>query len=447
MLPRVPLERADSESPNGGCDDVSAKLSILGFARSSPYRPVLKHPVLRRVLPGLALSMLGDGMAVVAVSWFALQLAPAENRNIWIAVAVASYTLPATVGTLVFGRLMKGRSGAQLAGWDATLRGGALAAIPLAHVFGILGIELYVALLAVSALLHAWGAAGRFTLVAELLPDEHRLAGNALLTVLSNFTTILGLPLAGAIIAWSGAPTVFAIDAATFLILAATYRLAAPASRASRAAAATTSDASRASGLRIIGQHPRLLGLVVLTFGFFFLFGPVYVALPVYVADDLHASATILSAYYTVFGIGSVAGSILAGYLRRWPAWPTTIGIVLAFGLMMLPLGLGAPMGVAMAFFAVAGMTWAPYTALSMSIYQSTATPSALPQVLAANGAVTVVSLPLGTLLAGPLIGLFGARGALLSSAVAIASLGVVAAAQLIRQRGSELSRAKADAS
>ena len=42
----------------------------------SPYLPVIRHPVFSRVLPGLVLSALGDGMSAVAVGWLALQLAP-----------------------------------------------------------------------------------------------------------------------------------------------------------------------------------------------------------------------------------------------------------------------------------------------------------------------------------------------------------------------------------
>jgi predicted MFS family arabinose efflux permease len=77
--------------------------------------------------------------------------------------------------------------------------------------------------------------------------------------------------------------------------------------------------------------------------------------MPIHVAQDLHASATALAAYYTAFGIGAVIGGLATGYLRRWPLWPTTIGIVLAFGAAMLPLGLGAPTGMALTSFAIAG--------------------------------------------------------------------------------------------
>lgn len=70
--------------------------------RSSPYWPVVSHPLLRRVLPGLAVSALGDGMALVAVTWLAMQLAPQGQRGTWTAVAVAAYTLPSAAGTIVF---------------------------------------------------------------------------------------------------------------------------------------------------------------------------------------------------------------------------------------------------------------------------------------------------------------------------------------------------------
>ncbi|MFF5053868.1 hypothetical protein ACFY1S_11875 [Micromonospora sp. NPDC000663] len=79
------------------------------FPRTSPYWPVVSHPLLRRVLPGLAVSALGDGMAVVAVIWLAVELAPSGQRETWIALAVAAYTLPSAAGTVLFARLLRGR--------------------------------------------------------------------------------------------------------------------------------------------------------------------------------------------------------------------------------------------------------------------------------------------------------------------------------------------------
>ena len=63
-----------------------------------PYGRVVRQPVLRRVLPGLAVSALGDGMSMVAVAWLAVQIAPPGREGVWTGLAVAAYSLPATVG-------------------------------------------------------------------------------------------------------------------------------------------------------------------------------------------------------------------------------------------------------------------------------------------------------------------------------------------------------------
>ncbi|MCI4062813.1 MFS transporter [Micromonospora sp. R77] len=394
------------------------------FPHSSPYWPVVSHPALRRVLPGLAVSALGDGLALVAVTWLALQLAPPGQRGTWTALAVAAYTLPSAAGTMIFGRFLGGRSGAQLAGWDAILRATALAAIPTAHLLGVLGIGLYVVLLAAASLLRAWGSAGRFTLIAELLPQRHHLPANAVLGILSEAATIVGPPLAGVLIAWVGPVWVIAIDAGTFAVLALTYRFAVP--TVARAAPAER-PTSHTAGFGIIRRDRSLRGLLVLTFGFFFLFGPFYVAMPIMVTEDLHASATTLGGYYTAFGVGSLLGGLAAGHLHRWPLRSTTIGIVIGFGVAMLPLGLGAPLGLSLPAFALAGLIWAPYMSTSMALFQRSTSTRKLPLVLAANGAVTVLAVPLGTMLGGPLTAALGARRTLLLCAAATIALGVTA--------------------
>ncbi|MEV0563295.1 MFS transporter [Dactylosporangium sp. NPDC050588] len=387
--------------------------------RSSPYWPVVSHPKLGRILPGLVVSALGDGMSLVAVTWLALQLAPQEHRGTWVAVAGAAYSLPSAAGGVLFGRFLRHRGGAQLAGWNAILRAAALGAIALAAALGALHLPLYVALLAVSSLLAAWGSAGHYTLIAELLPPVHHLPANAVLTTIANGATIAGPPLAGLLIGWTSPATVIAIDAASFVVLALTYRLAVP-----PGAPAADGSSSRA-GFAALRRDRTLLGLLALSFAFFFLFGPFYVAMPIHVATDLHGSATLLGAYYTAFGAGALLGGLVTGYLRRLSLWPTTIGIVLAFGTAMLPLGLDVPTPVAIGSFALAGAIWAPYMATSMALFQRTTPAADLPQVLAANGAVLVLAVPLGTMLGGPLVALLGARPTLLACAAATIALGV----------------------
>lgn len=398
------------------------QLTAVGAA--SPYRPVLTHPVLRRVLPGIALSSLGDGMAVVAVSWLALQLAPRSGQSLWVAAATAAYTLPGALGAVVLRRLLSGVPGLRLAGQDAALRMLTLAAIATLGMSGALPVGVYVALLGASSVLHSWGWAGRYSLIAEFLPSRHHVPGNAVLAMLGALGTVAGPALAGVLIAQSGPVTVVAIDATTFAVLAASCALASAHTRHDSTPNPEPSD-DRPDAARSDFAHPDIRGVLWLSAGFVLLFGTVYVALPVHVASGLGASAGTLSIYYSVFGAGSVLGGLITRYLGRGALWPTIIGIVIVFGVVMLPLGLAVPIPLALAGFGVAGMLWPAYAALTTGLLQHSTPHARLTRVLAVNSAIRVTAVPLGTGLGGPLVAWLGASHTLLLTAVAITGLGL----------------------
>lgn len=400
---------------------------------ATPYWPIIRHPTLRRLLPGLAFGSLADGMLVVAVSWLALQLAPAGHAGTWVAAAAAATILPAAAGTLLLGRLFRGRSGAQIAGLDALLRTVALAAIPIMYALGALTLASYVTLLAISSLLRSWGSAGRFTLLAEVLPPEQHLAGNATLAILFELGTVAGPPLAGLTIAWLGAPVVFALAAGGYGLLCLTYRYGLPEPVVT--AEPPSAPPTRSHGFAVIRADPILQSLLALTFVFFFLYGPVSVALPILAAGQPGGGAGLFAGYVTAFGVGAVVGGLLTGYLRRWQTWPMTVGIVAAFGVALLPLGLGiGPVG-GIVSLAVAGLVWAPYPSLSTTLFQRSTDTATLPRVLAANSTITVLSVPLGTMLGGPAVTALGPRPTLLICALATLIVGLGAAALTFARR------------
>ena len=407
---------------------MTIKAGVTGLLQRSPYRPVLTHPQLRRVLPGIAFSSLGGGMSPVAISWLVLAIAPHHDRGLWVAMAVAANILPGAIGAFTLGRWCNGRPGSQLAGWDALLRAVFFTLIPVAYALGDLNVGVFVGLLAVSSLLQAWGKAGRYTMLSELLPDEHRLAGNSLVNVLLELSTILG-PLIAALIIAHGSPAwVLAAAALTYFVLAGTYKFAVP----PEANARVRAGASRAAGFRAVRGDRRLLGLLALSFGFFACYGPVTVALPLYVSLTLHASAATLASFYTAFGIGAVAGAYASGHMQKWPLAATAVGAVLCFGLALLPLGLGFPVVACWVAFGICGASWGPFPTATTTLFQRGASPETLPQVLAARQAMTGLAVPLGAMLGAPAVTLLGARGTLLTSACALTAMGVAAALLLL---------------
>jgi MFS family permease len=400
---------------------------LVGRLQASPYWPAFTHPVLRRVLPGVALSSLGDGMSVVAVAWLALRLAPAGSRGLWVGVAVAAYSLPGAAGAVALRRWLGGRGGARLASVNAALRAVALGLAGLLALAGVLGPIPYVCLLGASSLLNAWGMAGQYTLIAETLPTKDRVAGNTVFGLAGQLSLVAGPAMAGVLAALTGPAVVIVVDAATWAVLAVSYARIVPLAP-SRVARAAGTRAPAGNAWRVLRDNRTLLGLITLSFFFYLLYGPVEVALPVHVASDLHGSAALLGTFWAVFGVGAVAGELAAPFLRRLPVWPTMIGIVLGWGAALVPLGLGTPLWLMLVAFCTGAVIWGPWASLSMALFQEASPPAELAQVLAFRGSFLIMASPLGTALGGPLVSALGARATLLWSAITTIGLGAVAA-------------------
>ncbi|MEU6141746.1 MFS transporter [Streptomyces sp. NPDC047081] len=401
----------------------------------SAYRPVLAHRVLRRLILGFAVSYLGDGMSFVAVAWLAIELAPQASAGLWVGGAVAAYTLPGVIGALAFARRLRRVPARHLLLADNVVRGVFLGAVPLASLAGVLTPTLYVVLLAISSLLHAWGSAGKYTLLAELLPEEQRLAGNTLVSTLNFAATIAGPAIAGVLVTYTGSALVIGLDALTYVFLA--VLIARTRLPESGWVEAVDHEAAR-GGFALLRSRPELLGLLTLTWFFNFLYGPLEVALPLHVTDDLHAPGTLLGLYWALFGVGAVTGGLAVGALRRLPLWPVTVAIVIGWGLTLLPFGLGASTAVTVACFTLGGAIYGPFVALSATLMQAKAPPQHLAAMFAANSAALLTASPLGTALGGPLTAALGPRATLGASALATVALGAAASVLLAARRGKD---------
>ncbi len=420
------------------------------------YRPLFAHAGFKRLLPALAASDLGDGMSVVAVAWLAIEIAPPGRSGLLLGAALGAYALPGALGALLLGRRLRRLPAARLVAADSRIRAVLLGCVPLAWAVGVLHPVLYVALLAGSSVLHAWGSAGRYSLVAQMLPPQQRLAANALLSSSVSASIVVGPALAGFLAAVISPAWLIGLDALSFAVLAVqvggvratggtaetgtqeagteetgTGAVAGTEGDPGGAAQAGTGRAS--AGLQLLRGQPELLGVLALTWFFNFLYGPAEVALPLHVTDDLHAGAGLLGLYWALFGAGAVLGGLAAGTLRRFPLWPVTLGIVAGWGFALVPFGLGASAPVTLGCFTLGGLIYGPFTALSYTLFQERTPAAWLTTVLAARSAALLTAGPVGTALGGPLIALMGPRGVLAASGVATVALAVVGAAVRIR--------------
>ncbi|MFF9592558.1 MFS transporter [Streptomyces sp. NPDC014646] len=365
-----------------------------------PYRSLFAERNFRRLMPAFALSDLGDGMTVVAVAWLALGLGPDGGRGALAGIAVAAYVLPGALGALLLGRWMQRLPAQRLLVTDSALRAVLLGTIPLAAWTGVLTPAVYIGLLGASSLLHAWGKAGKHALFAPLFSGDRRLAANSVLSTSLWISTIAGPALAGLLTNVVSPAWIIGLDAATFAVLAfQTGRTTLPSSPASGTATGGTRQ-----GLSILRRQPELLGLLIVTWAFNLAFGPVEVALPLFVSHNLGAGAELLGIYWAVFGMGAVVGALALGAVRRLPLWPAMLGIIAVHGIGLLSFAITDTALPSLTGFAFAGLVYGPYSALSLTLIQHHARAESLTTVLAARSAVLLTASPLGAGLGGFLL-------------------------------------------
>ena len=276
------------------------------------YRVLLADRRARRLLSGLGVASLGDGMSTVTIAWLALRTAPAGKVGLFVGLSLAAYTLPGAVGALALGSYLRHRPARGLVLAHCLLRTGFLGTTVVLAAIRALSPVAYVALLAGSSLLTSWGSAGQYTMLAQVGGQDGRLAANSLASAQVWLATIIGPAAAGALLALIAPAWLLSFDATTFAFLAVqAWRTPTDAAAIEQPVDARAAE----SGFRLLRRND-LLGLIALTWLFFFLYGPVEDALPVYVAHDLHAHAGLLGAYWTSFGVGALVSTLLAGALR-----------------------------------------------------------------------------------------------------------------------------------
>ena len=361
-------------------------------------------------------STTGTRMSMVAIPWFVLTTTGSAATTGLVAFAEM---LPYVI-VLALGGPVVDRFGA----WRVAVVAGCVSAafvalIPVLYATGSLVITVLVALVAGAGAIRGLEMSS-YVLVPGLAEGAGMPIARAtgLHDGMNRAATMLGVPLAGVLIAVSSAPAVVAIDAASFLVAAVLLAVFVPRSaqppqaepRPDGVSGTQAYVADLKDGMRFLSGDRLLLsiGVMVLLTN---LFDMAYSAVltPVWVHDEL-GSPVGLGLIGGVFGIGAVVGSSLFAWLgprlprRRSYAWGFLIGGSPRFFVLALAVVLPPVLGVSL----VAGVAvGAINTALAATEYERI--PRALQaRVIGALGAVATAGMPIGGLVGGFGVSRFG---------------------------------------
>jgi MFS family permease len=293
----------------------------------SPRAPRILEPLrirdFRLLWSGLAISLLGDGIYLVAIAWQVYELSDAPTA---LAIVGVCLTVP-QIALVLFGGAITDRLERRRVLLAAdVLRGLAVGVVGVLAVVGELQLWHLFVLAAVFGIGSALFGPAFAAIVPDLVPDDLILQANSLERFVRPLAIrFIGPAVGGVIVAAFGAGTAFLLDAASFgasiaalLAIGRRPALAAPDHRKS-----LLDDVGE--GLRFVRSQSWLLVTVVATsIGMLFFLGPVYVLLPLVVKRSLGGTATDLGLVFAAGGIGAmIASFLLAG--RGLPRRPLSV--------------------------------------------------------------------------------------------------------------------------
>jgi predicted MFS family arabinose efflux permease len=323
-------------------------------AATASRAPVLRSRPVAALLAAEVLSTTGSQMTWLALPWFVLvETGSAKQMTLVIAAEAGGYALFGIPSGTLLDRLGPQRT---MRLCDA-VRAPLMLLVPVLHWTGDLTLPVLLALTFVLGAASTPYAAAQRVVVAEILDEDAASVegANALLQGATRITMLCGPALAGILIAAVGAPIVLVVDAASYVVAFVLVTLFVPAARAVREEA-TEDGRGLLAGVRYLLQDSLLRGWTTAIVVGDASFSVLFVAIPVLVYDHYGANPRLAGAFLAAWGVGAVAGNVVAYRSERIGGLRQAVPIVLVQAAPLWVLAAAVPAAVVAGALALSGI-------------------------------------------------------------------------------------------
>jgi MFS family permease len=374
----------------------------------------LRHRDFRLLWAGMTVSLLGDGVFLVAIAWEAYVL---WNAPAALSIVGIGMTLP-MIAFLLPGGVLTDRLDRRLVMLAAdAVRAAAVALLAALAFAGALRFWELVALVAFYSVGTAFFTPAFDAIVPDLLPVDDLAAANSLDQFVRPVALRLAGPAVGGWLVAVSAGAAFAVDLVTFAASGIAVLAMRPPPH--RHEPAEPAFAALKTGFRFVRRRVWLWGtLLSAAIAYLAFLGPTEVLLPYVVKNDLHASARVLGLVFAAGGIGAVGAALLMGqrgHPRRdvtfiYAAWTLATLAVAGYGLATAAWQLMLACLVFNALEAAGTIVWA-------TLKQRHVPASMLGRVSSLDWLISIGLLPLSFALTAPVAAVVGARATLVGAA------------------------------
>ena len=276
--------------------------------------PALQHRNYRLLWLGLLVSFSGNFMQTAAILWHVSLLAPPDHRALALGMVGLVRVLPVIFFSILSGVAADALDRRRLMIVTQSIMA-ALAFILAALTFhGLSTVWPIYLLAACSSAAGAFDLPARQSLVPNLVPPEHLPNAITLNTIMAQVASVAGPALGGLVIATGGVAWVYAINAATFLVVIAALLMMRMPTAAPKADGSDVRGnftvAAALEGLRFVLRAPLIRSTMLLDF-FATFFSSATALLPIFAQDILHVGARGYGWLYAAPAVGAVVASAL----------------------------------------------------------------------------------------------------------------------------------------
>ena len=353
---------------------------------------------------GQTISRLGDSLYRIALSWWILE----ETGSAVAMGALAVFSLvPMLLFLLVGGVIVDRLPRFRIMLTSDLVNTMVVAAVAaLAYTDHLQLWEVYAASV-VFGLSDAFFYPAYTASVPQIVPPEELPSANSLTSLSWQLSGVIGPTIGAIIVASGGTPLAFGLDSTSFLISAACLlplrNIRPPAPAGTETAPRTTPIADMRDGWKIVAASP-WLWVTILVYAFINVTdsGPRNIALPFLIHDHLGLDVDALGLVASSFSIGSVAGAVVLGRLKRIRHRGTLLyGCAVLGGLMIVAYGLAPNLTVVLAASFVYGLTFSAIALVWTTTLQEMVPPDKLGRVSSIDALGSFVLMPVGFALAG----------------------------------------------
>lgn len=370
---------------------------------------------------GACTSSIGTWMQKLAQSWLVLQL---SGSPFYLGLDSFLGETPIFLFALLAGAVAdrfdrrKLLIASQLVQMASAFILAALFALGLAKVWQILALSFLV------GTAQSFGAPAYQSLLPSLVPRAHLPNAIAMNSIQFNLARVIGPVLGGFALANLGAAWCFGLNGVSYLAVIATLLLISPSF--TPAPTQETLAESVRGGVRFIRRDANIVSLILVSFATTYLGIPIVTFLPVFAKNVFAGDERTYTLLLSVEAVGAITGALLvAARGKRSHLGRDALLGVLGLGVFMFAFASAKTLWVSCVFLFFAGMMLIGCFSLFSSLIQFIATDEMRGRVMSIYNIAFRGGMPVGSLVTGALIPLFGAPAVVSAHGVLLLALGL----------------------